>query len=127
MKHSTNYALKPTDVQADFPAVIQRSRGRAEKLSRAVQSLWKRTKIDVIMGYGTIKGKGKIEVAATDGSKKMVEGKYIILATGARSREFTDLKQDGKKIIGYREAMSLPQQPKTMVIVGSGAIGVEFA
>jgi len=127
MKHSTNYGLKANDVQADFPAVIKRSRGVADKMSKGVQFLMKKNKIDVIMGYGTIKGKGKIEVAAADGSKKMVEGKYIIIATGARSRELPNLKQDGKKIIGYREAMSLPQQPKTMVIVGSGAIGVEFA
>src|SRR5678810_941204 len=87
----------------------------------------KKNKIDVIMGYGTIKGKGKIEVAAADGSKKMVEGKYIIIATGARSRELPNLKQDGKKIIGYREAMNLSKQPKSIVVVGSGAIGSEFA
>src|SRR5678810_1108116 len=87
----------------------------------------KKNKIDVIMGYGTIKGKGKIEVAAADGSKKMVEGKYIIVATDARSRELPNLKQDGKKVIGYREAMTLPEQPKSIIVVGSGAIGVEFA
>jgi len=127
MKHSENYGLKANDVQADFSAVIKRSRGVADKMSKGVQFLMKKNKIDVIMGYGTIKGKGKIEVAAADGSKKMVEGKYIIIATGARSRELPNLKQDGKKVIGYREAMSLPTQPKTMVIVGSGAIGVEFA
>jgi len=87
----------------------------------------KKNKIDVIMGYGKIAGKGKIEVTAADGKKQMVEGKYIIIATGAKSRQLPNLPQDGKKIIGYREAMVLPQQPKSMIVVGSGAIGVEFA
>src|SRR6476660_6987136 len=126
-KHSKDYGINVSGAEQDFGAVIKRSRGVADKMSKGVQFLMKKNKIDVIMGYGTIKGKGKIEVAAADGSKKMVEGKYIIIATGARSRELPNLKQDGKKVIGYREAMSLPTQPKTMVIVGSGAIGVEFA
>jgi dihydrolipoamide dehydrogenase len=79
------------------------------------------------MGYGKITGKGKLEVTANDGSKQTVEGKHIIIATGGRSRELPNLKQDGKKVIGYREAMILPEQPKSMIVVGSGAIGVEFA
>jgi dihydrolipoamide dehydrogenase len=127
MKHSTNYGLNASDVKADFGAVVKRSRGVADKMSRGVQFLMKKNKIDVIMGYGVVKGKSKIEVTGADGNKKMVEGKYIVIATGARSRELPNLKQDGKKVIGYREAMSLQQQPKSMVIVGSGAIGVEFA
>jgi len=87
----------------------------------------KKNKIDVVMGYGKIAGKGKVEVTAADGKKQIVEGKYIIIATGARTRQLPNLPQDGKKIIGYREAMVLPQQPKSMIVVGSGAIGVEFA
>jgi dihydrolipoamide dehydrogenase len=87
----------------------------------------KKNKIDVIMGYGKIKGKGQVEVTAADRTKKIVESKYIVIATGGRSRELPNLKQDGKKVIGYREAMVLPTQPKSMIIVGSGAIGVEFA
>ena len=86
----------------------------------------KKNKIDVVMGFGKIAGKGKVEVTAADGSKKTVEGKHIIIATGGRSRELPSMKQDGKKIIGYREAMNLPQQPKSIIVVGSGAIGVEF-
>src|SRR6266496_4461225 len=126
MKHSTNYGLNAKDVQADFGAVIKRSRGVADKMNKGVGFLMKKNKIDVFMGNGIIKGKGKIEVTGADGNKKMVEGKYIIIATGGRSRELPNLKIDGKKIIGYREAMSLPEQPKTMLVVGSGAIGVEF-
>src|SRR5215471_10887131 len=127
LKHGTNYGIKVNGGEADFGAVIKRSRGVADKMSKGVQFLMKKNKIDVIMGYGTIKGKGKIEVASADGNKKMVEAKYIIIATGGRSRELPNLKQDGKRVIGYREAMFLPQQPKSMIIVGSGAIGVEFA
>jgi dihydrolipoamide dehydrogenase len=86
----------------------------------------KKNKIDVVAGHGKITGKGKIEVTAADGGKQTVEARHIIIATGARSRELPALKQDGKKIIGYREAMNLPNQPKSMIVVGSGAIGVEF-
>ncbi len=127
MKHSKDYGINATDVMADFDAVIKRSRGVADKMSKGVQFLMKKNKIDVIMGYGKVAGKGKVEVTAADGTKKIVETKYIVLATGGRSRELPNLKQDGKKVIGYREAMVLPTQPKSMIIVGSGAIGVEFA
>lgn len=127
MKHSTVYGINASGVEQDFGAVIKRSRGVADKMSKGVQFLMKKNKIDVIMGYGKIKAKGQVEVTAADGSKKVVEGKYIIIATGGRSRELPNLKQDGKKVIGYREAMSLPTQPKSMIVVGSGAIGVEFA
>ena len=127
MKHSTNYGINATGVQHDFPAVIKRSRNVADKMSKGVQFLMKKNKIDVIMGYGKIAGKGKLEVTAADGKKQVVEGKYIVIATGARSRQLPSMPVDGKKIIGYREAMVLPQQPKTMIVVGSGAIGVEFA
>ncbi len=127
MKHSANYGINATGVQHDFGAVVKRSRGVADKMSKGVQFLMKKNKIDVVMGYGKIKAKGQVEVTAADGSKQIVEAKNIIIATGGRSRELPNLKQDGKKIIGYREAMVLPEQPKSMIIVGSGAIGVEFA
>lgn len=127
MKHSTNYGINATGVQHDFGAVVKRSRGVADKMSKGVQFLMKKNKIDVIMGYGKIAGKGKLEVTAADGKKSIVEGKYIVIATGGRSRQLPSMPQDGKKIIGYREAMVLPQQPKSMIVVGSGAIGVEFA
>jgi dihydrolipoamide dehydrogenase len=116
-----------SNISHDFGAVIKRSRGVADKMSKGVQFLMKKNKIDVIMGYGKIAGKGRVEVTAADGSKQVVEGKYIIIATGARSRQLPAMPVDGKKIIGYREAMVLPSQPKSMIVVGSGAIGVEFA
>jgi dihydrolipoamide dehydrogenase len=127
MKHSADYGIKSTGVEHDFEAVVKRSRGVADKMSKGVQFLLKKNKVDVVMGYGKIAGKGKIEVTAADGKKQMVEGKYIIIATGARTRQLPNLTQDGNKIIGYREAMVLPQQPKSMIVVGSGAIGIEFA
>ncbi|MBU6158764.1 MAG: dihydrolipoyl dehydrogenase [Bacteroidetes bacterium] len=127
MKHSASYGINATGVQHDFGAVVKRSRGVADKMSKGVQYLMKKNKIDVIMGYGKIAGKGKVEVTGADGPAKIVEGKYIVIATGGRSRVLPSMPQDGKKIIGYREAMVLPSQPKSMIIVGSGAIGVEFA
>ncbi|HWB28711.1 MAG TPA: dihydrolipoyl dehydrogenase [Chitinophagaceae bacterium] len=125
LKHSSDYGITASGEQ-DFGAVIKRSRGVADKMSKGVNFLMRKNKIDVIMGYGTLKAKGQIEVTAADGTKQTVEAKYIIVATGGRSRELPNLKQDGKKVIGYREAMVLPTQPKSMIIVGSGAIGVEF-
>jgi dihydrolipoamide dehydrogenase len=127
MKHSADYGIMGSNISHDFGAVIKRSRGVADKMSKGVQFLMKKNKIDVIMGYGKIAGKGRVEVTADDGGKQVVEGKYIIIATGARSRQLPAMPIDGKKIIGYREAMVLPSQPKSMIVVGSGAIGVEFA
>jgi dihydrolipoamide dehydrogenase len=127
MKHASDYGITATGVEHDFGAVIKRSRGVADKMSKGVQFLMRKNKIDVIMGYGKIASKGKVEVAAADGSKQIIDTKYIVIATGGRSRELPNLKQDGKKVVGYREAMVLPTQPKSMIIVGSGAIGVEFA
>lgn len=126
IKHAEAYGLAASG-QINFEAIIKRSRGAADKMSRGVQFLMKKNKIDVIMGFGKLKGKGQVEVTKADGSKETVEAKHVILATGGRSRELPNLKQDGKKIIGYREAMSLPALPKSMIVVGSGAIGVEFA
>ncbi len=125
IKHAKDYGIEASGTP-DFAAVIKRSRGVADKMSKGVQFLMKKNKIDVIMGFGKLKAKGQLEVTGSDGKTQIVEGKYIILATGARSRELPALKQDGKKVIGYREAMVLPQQPKSMIVVGSGAIGVEF-
>src|ERR1700712_4740985 len=126
IKHAKDFGIEASG-KVDFGAVIKRSRGVADKMSRGVQFLMKKNKIDVIMGFGKLKGKGQLEVTAADGTTKTVEGKHIIIATGARSRELPALKLDGKKVIGYREAMSLPQMPQKMIVVGSGAIGVEFA
>jgi dihydrolipoamide dehydrogenase len=126
IKHAEAYGLTASG-NHNFEAVIKRSRNVADKMSKGVQFLMKKNKIDVIMGFGKVKGNGKVEVSKTDGSKETVEAKHIIIATGGRSRELPNLKQDGQKVIGYREAMSLPKQPKSMIVVGSGAIGVEFA
>ena len=126
IKHAESYGIEATG-KPNFEAVIKRSRGVADKMSKGVQFLMKKNKIDVIMGYGKVAGKGKVEVTDNENKKQTVEGKHIIIATGGRSRELPSLPIDGKKIIGYREAMSLPQQPKSMIVVGSGAIGVEFA
>ncbi|MEO5562086.1 MAG: dihydrolipoyl dehydrogenase [Chitinophagaceae bacterium] len=125
IKHAKDYGIDASGT-ANFEAVIKRSRGVADKMSKGVQFLMKKNKIDVIMGYGKLAGKGKVEVTGADNKKQTVEGKHIIIATGGRSRELPAMKPDGKKIIGYREAMSLPTQPKSMIVVGSGAIGVEF-
>ena len=127
INHAAEYGIKTTEAEADFAAVIKRSRGVAEGMSKGVQFLMKKNKIDVIMGTGKVKAGNKVEVKAADGSQKEYTATSIILATGGRSRELPNLKQDGKKVIGYRQAMVLPEQPKSMVVVGSGAIGVEFA
>lgn len=124
--HSKDFGIEASGTP-DFGAVIKRSRGVADKMSKGVQFLMRKNKIDVIMGYGKLKAKGQLEVTGGDGKTQIVEGKHIIVATGARSRELPNLKQDGQKVIGYREAMTLPEMPKSMIIVGSGAIGVEFA
>ena len=113
--------------ESGLSSFVARSRDVAKGMSNGVQFLMKKNKIDVIMGTGTLKAGKKIEVIGADGKTQTVEGKNIIIATGARSRELPALKQDGKKIIGYRDAMVLPEQPKSMVVVGSGAIGSEFA
>lgn len=126
IKHAKDYGIEASGSH-QFDAVVKRSRGVADKMSKGVQFLMKKNKIDVIMGFGKLKGKGQLEVTKADGTKQLVEGKHIIIATGARSRQLPSMPVDGKKIIGYREAMVLPQQPKSMIVVGSGAIGVEFA
>ncbi|WP_257669061.1 dihydrolipoyl dehydrogenase [Parapedobacter tibetensis] len=126
LNHAEDYGIKVKGGEANFEAIIKRSRGVADGMSKGIQFLMKKNKIDVIMGAAKIKKGGKIEVN-TDGSTKEYTAKHTILATGARSRELPNLKQDGKKIIGYRQAMNLQKQPESLVVVGSGAIGVEFA
>ena len=126
-KHASTYGINVASPSADFGGVIKRSRGVADKMSKGVQFLMKKNKIDVIMGNGKLIAANKLEVTAADGSKQIAEAKNIIIATGGRARELPSMPIDGKKIIGYREAMVLPQQPKSMIICGSGAIGSEFA
>jgi dihydrolipoamide dehydrogenase len=126
-KHAKDYGINITNPSADFGGVITRSRGVADKMSKGIQFLMKKNKIDVIMGFGKLIAPGKLEITAADGSKKTEEAKNIIIATGGRAKELPSLPIDGKKIIEYRKAMSLPGQPKSMIICGSGAIGSEFA
>tara|TARA_B100001059_G_scaffold159547_1_gene159123 strand:+ start:930 stop:2306 length:1377 start_codon:yes stop_codon:yes gene_type:complete len=122
LKHAEDYGLKVETYDKDFDAVVNRSRNVAEGMSKGVQFLMKKNKIDVIIGYGKIKPGKKVDVDGTEYSAD-----HIIISTGARSRELPSLPQDGKKVIGYRKAMTLEKQPKKLIIVGSGAIGVEFA
>ncbi|WP_417611819.1 dihydrolipoyl dehydrogenase [Owenweeksia hongkongensis] len=127
MNHAEDYGLRAENVDKDFTKVVKRSRTVAEGMSNGIKFLMKKNKIEVIMGEGTVKAGKKISVKGEDGKTTEYSAKNIIIATGGRSRELPSLPQDGKKIIGYRQAMNLPEQPKKMVIVGSGAIGVEFA
>lgn len=127
LKHPQEYGLSAENVGFDFGAVVKRSRGVADGMSKGVSFLMRKNKIDVVTGTAKLKKAGEVEVTAADGTKQTLTAKHIILATGARSRELPNLPIDGKKIIGYRQAMVLPTQPKKMVVVGSGAIGVEFA
>nr|WP_322624703.1 dihydrolipoyl dehydrogenase [uncultured Flavobacterium sp.] len=127
LKHASDYGLTVKEFDKDFGAVVARSRGVAEGMSKGVQFLMKKNKIEVIYGYGKVKPGKKVEVTDADGKVSEISADNIIIATGARSRELPNLPQDGKKVIGYRQAMVLPEQPKSMIVVGSGAIGVEFA
>ncbi len=127
LNHSKDYGISADNIKADFNAVVKRSRDVADGMSKGVQFLMKKNKIEVIIGTAKVKPGKKVDVTAADGKVTSYTANHIIIATGARSRQLPNLPQDGKKIIGYREAMSLPKQPKSMVVVGSGAIGVEFA
>ena len=126
-KHAAEYGIKVDNPSANFDGVVKRSRAVADKMSKGVQFLMKKNKIDVIMGYGKLVAPGKLEVTNPDNSRQVVEAKNIIIATGARAKELPSMPINGKTVIGYREAMVLPSQPKTMIICGSGAIGSEFA
>ena len=127
LKHASDYGLIVKEFDKDFSAVVARSRGVADGMSKGVQFLMKKNKIDVIDGFGKLKPGKKLDVTAADGKVTEYSADHIIIATGARSRELPNLPQDGEKVIGYRLAMTLKSQPKSMIVVGSGAIGVEFA
>ncbi len=126
-KHAADYGITVQNPTHNFEGVVKRSRGVADKMSKGVQFLMKKNKIDVIMGYGRLIAPGKIEITAADGTKKTEEAKNIIIATGGRARQLPSIPIDDVKIVGYRAAMVLPAQPKSMIICGSGAIGSEFA
>jgi dihydrolipoamide dehydrogenase len=126
-KHAADYGINAGEPVADFSAVVARSRGVADAMSKGVQYLFKKYNIGIIKGFGRLTDLNTVTVTADDGNQSVLTAPHIILATGSRSKELTNLKQDGKRIIGYREAMSLPALPASMVVVGSGAIGSEFA
>lgn len=128
LKHAADYGITLDGAAAaDLPAMVKRSRSVADGMSKGIQFLLKKNKIDHIQGFGKVLPGKKVEVTDAEGKVTVYDASHIIIATGARSRELPNLKQDGKKIIGYREAMTLPVMPKSMVVVGSGAIGSEFA
>jgi dihydrolipoamide dehydrogenase len=127
-RHASDYGVAiEGEVKPDFPAMVKRSRSVAEGMSKGVQFLFKKNRIETIFGFGKLAGKNTVEVTDDSGKKKKYTAKHIILATGARTRELPNLKIDREKIIGYRKAMTLEKQPESMVVVGSGAIGSEFA
>lgn len=127
-KHATDYGVAISgEVKADFEAMVKRSRGVAEGMSKGIQYLFKKNKIETLLGFGKLAGKNQVEVTSEDGTKRTVTARHIILATGARTRQLPNLPLDFQKVFGYRKAMTLPVQPKSMVVVGSGAIGSEFA
>jgi dihydrolipoamide dehydrogenase len=127
INHAADYGITVGNAKQDFPAIIKRSRGVAEGMSKGIQFLFKKNKIEAVMGTGVLKKGGKVEVTDAAGKKAEHSAKHIIIATGARSKDLPNVKQDGKKIFGYREAMNLPAQPAALVVMGSGAIGMEFA
>ncbi len=127
LKHVDQYGLKAEAIDKDFSAVVKRSRNVADGMSKGVQFLMKKNKIDIIEGFGKIKTGKKVAVTNSEGKTTEYSADHIIIATGARSRELPFMPIDGKKVIGYRGALALSEQPKKMIIVGSGAIGVEFA
>ncbi|MGM0375234.1 MAG: dihydrolipoyl dehydrogenase [Bacteroidota bacterium] len=128
LTHASDYGINiEGKASADFPAMINRSREVAGGMSKGIEYLFKKNKIDVIQGTGRLTKEKKVEVTRDNGEKETVEASHVILATGARSRQLDNLPQDGEKVIGYRKALTLEKQPKSMVVVGSGAIGSEFA
>ncbi len=127
LKHASDYGIKVEGASPMFDKVVERSRGVADKMSKGIGFLFRKNKIDTLEGFGRLTKDKKVEVEAADGKKTTYTAKHIIVATGARSRQLPNMQIDNKKIIGYRDAMVLPEQPKSMLIVGSGAIGSEFA
>lgn len=126
-RHAEAYGIKIAEAEPDFSAIIARSRGVADKMSKGIQYLFKKNNITVIEGHGKLAGRKTVEVSTSDGEKNTYEAKHIILATGARSRQLPTIPQDGKRIIGYRQALTLDHKPASMLVVGSGAIGSELA
>ncbi|NSW45872.1 MAG: dihydrolipoyl dehydrogenase [Bacteroidales bacterium] len=126
-KHAEEFGIMVNDARPDFQKVVARSRGVADAMSKGIQFLFKKNKIDIIQGFGKLANNNTVVVIKADGTSEEYTAHHIILATGARSKELPHMKQDGKKIIGYREALTMPYLPKSMVVVGSGAIGSEFA
>lgn len=127
IKEASSYGVKVSGFEIDFPAIVSRSRAVADKMSKGVSYLFKKNKIELISGFGKLLKDKKIEITSKDGVKTIYEAKHIILATGARARELSNIKIDGRKIIDYRKAMVLEKQPKSMLVIGSGAIGSEFS
>ncbi len=127
MRHATDYGINVEKGDADFNAIISRSRGVADKMSKGIQYLFKKNNITLLEGYGKIAPQHKVEITHIDGSKSRYEAPHIILATGARSRQLPSIPQDGRRIIGYRQALTLDHCPHSLVVVGSGAIGSELA
>ncbi len=127
INHAEKYGLNPVEASYDLPNVVKRSREVAHKMSGGVQFLMKKNKIEIIEGTAKVAPGKKVKVTDAAGAEKQYSAQHIIIATGARSRELPNLPQDGKKVIGYREALVLEKLPKSMIVVGSGAIGVEFA
>ncbi len=127
INHAADYGIAVKEAKADFTGIIKRSRGVADGMSKGINFLFRKNKITTLEGNGVLLRGKKVEVTDKDGKVAIHEAKNIIVATGGRSRELPNLPIDGKKIIGYRQAMSLKKQPKSMVVVGGGAIGVEFA
>lgn len=127
IQHAADYGIKVTEASADFDGMIKRSRDVANGMSKGVQFLFRKNKITILDGYGRLLRGKKVEVTDAEGKKKEYSAEHIIIATGGRAKELPNLPIDGKKVIEYRKAMSLEKQPKSMVVVGAGAIGVEFA
>jgi dihydrolipoamide dehydrogenase len=127
ISHASDYGIQVSGAEADFTGMVKRSRGVADGMSKGVQFLMKKNKIEILSGWGKIQPGKKVEVSDKEGKKTVYAADHIIIATGARARELPTLKIDNEKVIGYRKAMTLEKQPKSMVVVGSGAIGVEFA
>lgn len=127
IQHAEDYGIQVGEATADFSKIVARSRNVAEQMSKGIQFLFNKNKIEHIQGFGKLVDKSTVEVTANDGTRINYTAKHIILATGARSRQLPNLQQDGKHIIGYREALTLSQKPESMIVVGSGAIGTELA
>ncbi|PWJ34219.1 dihydrolipoyl dehydrogenase [Sediminitomix flava] len=127
VQHAKDYGVEVSGSNVDFDSMINRSRGVANGMSKGVEFLMKKNKIEKLMGFGKLVDKNKVEVKAEDGTATVYEAENVILATGGRAKQLPHIPIDGEKIIGYRQAMTLPKQPKKMVVMGSGAIGVEFA